>query len=92
MIEHNSCRRQETIAEELKRLSAVDIRSVDPATLVDIEDVHINPDLSDRERMLDYIRQIHNPYCYRCHGVTVKISFSGKDRLEDCLARCFALD
>lgn len=63
----------------------VDIRTVDPKTLMDIEDVKINTDLPYEERIRDYIRQIKNPYCYRCRGIVVKLSFSGKRRLEDCL-------
>ena len=36
----------------------------------------------------DYIRQIKNPYCYLSNGVIVKISFAGRDTLEECLSRC----
>ena len=41
-----------------------------------------------RERLEDYIRQIKNPYCYLSNGVIVKISFAGRDTLEECLSRC----
>lgn len=71
--------------EELQKMSEVDIRTVNPDELVDITDVKINSDLPKEERIKDYIRQIKNPYCYRCHGVTVKISFAGKKKLEDCI-------
>ena len=47
--------------------SDMDIRAVDPAALVDIRDVKVNTALPKRERILDFIRQIGNPYCYR-HG------------------------
>ncbi len=53
--------------------------------LVDIRDVHIRTDLSEEERVKDYIRQIKNPYCYLCNGMKVQISFSGTKRMEDCL-------
>jgi hypothetical protein len=72
-------------AEELKRMSEVDIRTVDRNELVDIETVEIRTDLPKEERIMDYIRQIKNPYCYLSHGVVVKISFSGKKKLEDCI-------
>jgi hypothetical protein len=72
-------------AEELKRMSEVDIRTVDRNELVDIETVEIRTDLPKEERILDYIQQIKNPYCYLSHGVVVKISFSGKKKLEDCI-------
>lgn len=53
--------------------------------LVDIADVKINTDLPVEERIMDYIKQIKNPYCYLCNGVVVRISFAGKSKLSDCL-------
>lgn len=73
------------LAEQLKQMAAVNIRTANPDDLVDIADVNIRTDLAKEERIKDYIRQIKNPYCYRCHGVTVKISFAGKKKLEDCI-------
>jgi hypothetical protein len=72
-------------AEELRKMSEVDIRTVDRNELVDIETVEINKELPPIERVEDYIRQIKNPYCYLSHGVKVKISFAGKKKLEDCI-------
>lgn len=73
---------------KLKEMSEVDIRTVDKDTLVDVGDVHIRTDLPKEERMVDFIRQIKNPYCYLSNGMIVKISFAGKDTLEQCLSRC----
>jgi len=72
-------------SEELKAMSEVDIRTVDRSTLVDAESVNINTELSTEERIADYIKQIKNPYCYLYKGMVVKISFSGKRKLEDCM-------
>ena len=72
-------------SEELRALREVDIRTVDRSTLVDAESVKINTELSTEERIADYIRQIKNPYCYLYKGMVVKISFSGKRKLEDCM-------
>ena len=72
-------------SEELRALREVDIRTVDRSTLVDAENVKINTELSTEERIADYIRQIKNPYCYLYKGMVVKISFSGKRKLEDCM-------
>ena len=72
--------------EQVKAMQNVDIRTVDPAGLRDIRDVKVNTDLPKRERILDFIRQIGNPYCYRCGKYVVKISFSNNGKqLEDCL-------
>ena len=57
----------------------IDIRTVDPKTLVDRRSVNLSPGLSQKERMKQYIEQIKNPYCYRDGDVVVKVSFSDDD-------------
>ena len=59
-------------AETVKAMRDVDIRTVDPETLRDIQDVQIRTELPKKERMLDFIRQIGNPY-------VVKVSFTDTD-------------
>ena len=61
--------------EQLKAMQAVDVRTVDRSTLRDIRDVKVNTDLPKQERILDFMRQIGNPYCYVDDGVVVKIGF-----------------
>lgn len=77
--------------EEMQEMAEIDIRTVDTSSLVDIEQVQIQTELPQEERIADYIRQIKNPYCYISHGVTVKISFTGKCTLEESLSRCILL-
>ena len=70
--------------EQIEAMQNVDIRTVDPETLRDIRDVTVNADLPKRERILDFIRQIGNPYCYRHGKYVVKVSFTDTDvSLED---------
>lgn len=70
--------------EQIEAMRDVDVRTVDPATLRDIRDVKVNTGLPKRERILDFIRQIGNPYCYRHGKYVVKISFTDTDvTLED---------
>ena len=76
------------LSDQLRRMAQVDIRTVNPDELVEIEDVKISGDLSKEDRVLDYIRQIKNPYCYLYHGIILKVSFAGKRRMEDCLKDC----
>lgn len=76
----------ELTAESLEAMRNMDIRTVDPATLRDIRDVTVHVELPKRERMLDYIRQIGNPYCYRHGKYVVKVSFADTEwTLEDRL-------
>ena len=70
--------------EQIEAMQNVDIRTVDPTTLRDIRDVEINTALPKKERILDFIRQIGNPYCYRHGKYVVKVSFIDTDvTLED---------
>lgn len=71
--------------EKLREMAQTDIRTVDKATLVDIKDVKIKQELPEHLRVLDYIEQIKNPYCYLDHGIIVKISFEEKCSIEDAL-------
>lgn len=71
--------------EEIAKMKETDIRKVDRDTLVDIKDVKVNTELPDTERMMDFVRQIGNPYCYLCNGMVVKTRFNGKQSLEDCI-------
>lgn len=71
-------------AADIDAMQNVDIRTVDPETLTDIRDVEVNTELPKRERILDFIQQIGNPYCYRHGKYVVKISFTDTDvTLED---------
>lgn len=66
--------------------SDMDVRTVDHNTLVNIRDVKVNTALPRRERILDFIRQIGNPYCYRHGKYVVRVSFADTDiSLEDRL-------
>lgn len=68
----------------LEEMKAVDIRTVKPEDLVDIRDVHIDRTLPKEERIKDFIRQIKNPYCYKCGDIVVKATFSDtEETLED---------
>lgn len=62
--------------EEMKN---VDVRTVSRDDLVDIRDVHIDRTLSKEERIRSFVRQIRNPYCFKCGNVVVKTSFADTD-------------
>ena len=73
----------------MNRISAmqnVDIRTVDRNSLVDLQDVRIDENLSQHERLAEFIRQIKNPYCYRFGNIIIKESFSSNGKsIDDCL-------
>lgn len=59
--------------EEMKN---VDVRTVDPDTLVDVNSVQISDDMSREDRLMEFIRQVKNPFCYRVGNVVVKNVYS----------------
>lgn len=76
----------------LEEMKNVDIRTVDPAGLVDIRDVTVSPEQSREERILNFVRQVGNPYCFRVGKVAVKVSYTEggatlDERLESLLTR-----
>lgn len=59
--------------------------------LVDIRDVSVDAALPKEERIAEFVRQIKNPYRFRCGAFKVTAKFN-KDgpTLEDCLSRLMA--
>ena len=54
--------------------------------LADIRDVSVDPDLSKEERIAEFLRQIRNPYCFKCGKFTVRAQFAQNGvTLEECL-------
>lgn len=70
---------QTLTAADIEKMRAVNPATVDRSTLKDIRDVYINTELPKKERILDFIRQIGNPYCYRCGDYVVKVGFADTD-------------
>lgn len=69
-------------------MKAVDVRTVDPETLVDIRDVEIDQSLPQEERIRSYVQQIRNPYVFKCGEVIVKTIFAESGpSLDECLER-----
>ena len=71
---------------DFKQMRNVDVRTVERESLVDISKIYIDPRMPREQRLADFVRQIGNPYCYRCGKVVVKVSFAETDAtLEDRL-------
>lgn len=71
-------------AADLDRMRMADPRTADRSALKDIRNVAVDTELPKKERILDFIRQIGNPYCYRHGDYVVKITFADTDAtLED---------
>lgn len=63
-----------------------DFGSITSSELVDIRDVSVNRELPKEERIADFVRQIGNPYLFKCGKYTVRASFSENGQtLEECI-------
>ena len=76
----------QAVCFNFEAMRAADIRTADPAALVDIRNVKVNSALPQRERIIDFIHQVKNPYLYKCGKMVVKVSFAETEAtLEDKL-------
>lgn len=91
----NQCRQEELVIEnvsDLELLKAVDPRTVDRATLVDIRDISVKDSLPMEERMADFLEQIKNPYLCKCGDIVVQSVFADTHvTLTDRLKQYFKL-
>lgn len=55
-------------------------------SLVDIRSVRVEKDLPKQERLRSFVRQIGNPYRFRCGDFTLTASFANNGvSMEECL-------
>ena len=61
--------------QQTNLLCQTDVQTVDIQNLVDISDVKIDTTMNKTDRIQNFIRDIKNPYCFRCKHTVVKVSF-----------------
>ena len=65
--------------------------NLNPQDLVDIRDVYVDKDLPKQERINEFVRQIKDPYHFRCGQFVVTARFAEDGpTLEECLQRIIA--
>jgi hypothetical protein len=65
--------------------------SLNPQDLVDIRDVCVDKDLPKQDRVAEFVRQIKDPYHFRCGKFVVTARFAEDGpTLEECLQRIIA--
>lgn len=54
--------------------------------LVDIKDVKVDTTLSREQRIKEYVKQIKNPYNFKCGNIEIVATFWGNGlSLEECI-------
>ena len=79
-------------SKTLYKMSQVEIDKVDPTTLVDIENINTNHTLPHYEKILSFIEQMGNPYCFTSGGIPVRVRFVNESKsLSQSLVNYFSL-
>jgi hypothetical protein len=66
--------------------------NINDTELVDIRTISVDTSLPKQERITEFIRQIKNPYRFKCGKFTVSVRFAENGpTLEDCLNRLMLL-
>jgi hypothetical protein len=67
--------------------------NIENDVLVDIRDVSVDRSLPKHERIVEFVRQIKNPYRFRCGKYSVSAKFNENGLfLEDCLQIDYELE
>ena len=64
---------------DFEMLKSVDIKNVDKGSLIDLDVVQIDDTRPVSERILSFLQQVKNPYCFRVGDVKVHVAYAGKD-------------
>lgn len=57
-------------------MSRQDIETINRNELVELSVIHIRQDLPGEEKILHFLEQVRNPYCFLSRGVPVKVCFT----------------
>ena len=71
----------------LAELKNIDLSNIDECSLDDITKIEINKDLPPKARMLDFIKKVKNPYCFKVGEYIVKSTFDDSSgvSIDDCI-------
>ena len=69
-------------------MANLDIKEVNPDELADLSSVRFQKDKPRDERIVDYLNQVKNPYLFTVNGIAIKITFTGKRKMQDCMKEC----
>ena len=71
---------------KLEQCRHADIYSCDPADLVDLRTIQIDPNLPIPERTQKFLDQVRNPYLFRVDDLIVKVRYEGNRSFLSALA------
>ena len=63
----------------MRKVKEMNIDELDVSELVDIREVKIDRSKPQLIRIISYINQVKNPYCFRVGNLKVRVSYANKD-------------
>lgn len=63
-------------SSELEVMNRQNIEIINRNELADLSTIHIRQDLPHKEKILNFLEQIKNPYCFLCGDVPVRVCFT----------------
>lgn len=61
--------------KQLDEMSQSGIEKIDKTELVDIRGIKIDTNLPPEQRMINYLEQVKNPYCFLCGDSAIRVRF-----------------
>ena len=72
--------------KEIENMKQISIKECDKEQLTDLSSVLIDNEKSKEERILDYLRQVKNPYYFKVDDVAVRLVFEeGGRSFQQCM-------
>jgi len=72
--------------DDLDAMKNIPLDQINRDNLIDIQSITVDKALTKEERIADFIRQIGNPYCFKCGKFIVKARYADNGpSLEECL-------
>lgn len=62
--------------KQLDDMSKQNIETMTKNNLVELSTIHIRHDLPHAEKVLAFLKEIKNPYCFLCGDIPVRVCFS----------------
>lgn len=76
--------------KQLDEMSQSELEKIDRTGLVDIRNIQIDTNLAPEQRMIHYLEQVKNPYCFLCGDTAVRVRFEPTgDELKSKLQNFF---
>ena len=76
----------EKLKEKLKKYENIPLSEIDINEVDEITDIKVSKRKSSKDRILDFLNEVKNPYVFKLNGKLIKISFSETNKTADeCL-------